>query len=297
MSVFEKHERILCSVSGGSDSDLLVDFCRKLDPEGKKVTYVFYDTGLEYQATKKHLSDLEKSGITIHRQMAKMPIPLATRIYGQPFMNKRVAEYIHRLQLHDFNWQDKPYEELIKEYPRCHSALMWWCNKNKAKMMNIENNKYLKEFIIDHPPTFPISSACCQKAKKDTAHQLEKEMGFDLVVLGIRKSEGGVRSVIPSCYTKGSDKADVYRPLFWFSSSDKALYEELFNIQHSCCYTEYGFKRTGCCCCPFGRDVFHELSLCETYEPALATAVKRVFAQSLSYTKAYMDFCEAKRTA
>lgn len=58
------YEKVMVSVSGGSDSDILLDLCAKLD-ESKKCTYVFFDTGLEYQATKEHLKYLEdKYGIT-----------------------------------------------------------------------------------------------------------------------------------------------------------------------------------------------------------------------------------------
>ena len=58
-------EKAVCSISGGSDSDIVLDLCVKLDAE-HKVTYVFFDTGLEYQATKKHLEELErKYGINI----------------------------------------------------------------------------------------------------------------------------------------------------------------------------------------------------------------------------------------
>jgi len=59
------YNRICCSVSGGSDSDLLVDICARCDVSNK-VEYVWFDTGLEYAATKQHLDFLEqKYHITI----------------------------------------------------------------------------------------------------------------------------------------------------------------------------------------------------------------------------------------
>lgn len=53
-----KYSKILCSISGGSDSDIMLDIVWKCDRENK-VDYVWFDTGLEYQATKDHLQYLE----------------------------------------------------------------------------------------------------------------------------------------------------------------------------------------------------------------------------------------------
>ena len=48
------YNKIFCSVSGGSDSDLILDICHKCDKDNK-VSYGWFDTGLEYQAKKDHL--------------------------------------------------------------------------------------------------------------------------------------------------------------------------------------------------------------------------------------------------
>lgn len=59
---------VLCSISGGSDSDIMLDIVYKVDKD-KKVKYVWFDTGLEYQATKDHLDYLEqKYNIKIERE-------------------------------------------------------------------------------------------------------------------------------------------------------------------------------------------------------------------------------------
>ena len=117
-SVYSKpYKKILVTVSGGSDSDLVVDICKKFDPYSTKTVYVWVNPGLEYKATKEHLDYLEERyGIKIERVRPKMPIPLAVREYGQPFLSKLVSEFMYRLQLHDFKWEDEPYEVLIKKY-------------------------------------------------------------------------------------------------------------------------------------------------------------------------------------
>lgn len=117
------------SVSGGSDSDIMVDLIERVGYSPGKVRYVWFDTGLEYAATKNHLSYLEhRYGISIDRRKAKKPVPISCSSYGQPFYSKMVAMYINRLQNHDFQWENGSYEDLIKKYPKCQSALRWWCN-------------------------------------------------------------------------------------------------------------------------------------------------------------------------
>ena len=114
-SKLSTYRKILCAVSGGSDSDILVHLCATLD-ENKRVTYVFFDTGLEFQATKDHIKYLEsKYGIKIETRKAVKPIPACCKQYGIPFLSKEVSENIDRLQRHGFDWRDGTYEELVKE--------------------------------------------------------------------------------------------------------------------------------------------------------------------------------------
>ena len=62
------YKNIACSISGGSDSDVMLDIIYNCDKD-KKVHYIWFDTGLEYGATKKHLLYLEnKYGIKIERE-------------------------------------------------------------------------------------------------------------------------------------------------------------------------------------------------------------------------------------
>lgn len=107
-----KYKRELCAISGGSDSDIMLDICYMCDKDNK-VDYIWYDTGLEYQATKDHMKFLEERyGIKIKVCKAVKPIPTVCKQYGQPFLSKRVSDYMSRLQRHNFKWEDKPFEEL-----------------------------------------------------------------------------------------------------------------------------------------------------------------------------------------
>ena len=78
---------------------------------------------------------------------------------------------MNRLQKHGFKWEDEPFDELIKKYPKCRSALKWWCNEN-GERLSISRNKWLKEFIVANPPDFFISGDCCYYAKKITCKKI-----------------------------------------------------------------------------------------------------------------------------
>lgn len=292
MAVLEndRAREVCASVSGGADSDIVIDIVSRIR---KDIKYVWFNTGMEYEATKRHLNYLEeKYGIKIERIRANVPVPLAVKRYGYPFLSKMVSEDTGRLQRNGFRFEDKPYEDLLSEYPNCKSSLKWWCNcKGGDSRFNIGKWKYLKDFMIENPPTFPISAGCCVGAKKSTAHDIHKNNNIDLTVTGERKSEGGARAGNSSCFTGAYDKGTaIFRPIFWFKNSDKEEYEQLNDIRHSECYWHYGLKRTGCVGCPFGRRWEQELEIARQYEPKLYKFCLNVFEPSYEYTRGYWKF-------
>ena len=112
----EKDVPMFCSVSGGSDSDIVVDLICKYG-FGKDVDFVFFDTGLEYKATKEHLDDLEeKYGISIRRLKAIKSIPHCCKEYGVPFISKHASNMLSRLQKHNFQFEDEDFDTLYKNF-------------------------------------------------------------------------------------------------------------------------------------------------------------------------------------
>lgn len=295
-----KYKKIICTISGGYDSDITMDICIRCDIENK-ITYVFFDTGLEYKATKEHLKELErKYNVKIAIKKARKPIPKAVKEYGVPFLSKTISEFIERLQRHGFKWEDKPFEELYKEYPKCKAALRWWCNEwDAGSRFNISRNKWLKEYMIDNPPEMAISPKCCEYAKKAVLHGEISENGYDLDITGMRKSEGGARSTrYQSCFKENESGADLYMPIWWYSEKTKEKYKKHYKIKQSECYTKYGLKRTGCAGCPFGKGFESELKIMEQYEPKLFKAANFIFDKSYRYTRnyrSYMAFMEGEK--
>lgn len=295
------HERITASLSGGWDSDILADMIIRCGGK-EKTTFAFFNTGLEYKATKEHIKRLnEKYGIEIQVIPPTKPIPRCVKEHGVPFWSKHASEMIMRLQKHGFKWEDEPLEVLLKKYPRCRSALRWWCNDFKTKKggpsrLNIEWAPWLKEFMIENPPPMRISSKCCTYAKKDPAAKFLIAGDFDLECTGVRKAEGGSRSTsYTTCFTQSLAGPDYYRPLFWLSNADREAYDEHYGLEHSDCYKVWGMKRTGCAGCPFGKDFEEELQLAKKYEPNFYRAANKVFGESYDYTRKYLQFREEKK--
>ena len=297
------YDKILCSVSGGSDSDLIIDLCQKF-ADSKKIEYTFFDTGLEFEATKEHIDYLEKRyNIKIKKIRAIKPIPTCCKEFGQPFLSKQVSEWISRLQRHNFQWENTDdLEYLMSKYPNCKAALRWWCNDypkalgGKVSSYNINYNAYLKEFMIKYPPEFKISNKCCYYAKKKVAADYKKKEKFDLNMYGVRKAEGGARKgAYKNCFSSKEGKVDEYRPIFWYLEETKRTYEKEYEIVHSRCYTEYGLKRTGCAGCPYARNFEEELDAMREFEPKLYKAVNYVFGDSYAYTRKYKEFVEKQK--
>ena len=289
-------KKVMVSISGGYDSDVMLDMLLRCCPK-EIFTFVFFDTGIEYEATKRHLDYLEKKyDIIIDRQRAAVPVPLGVKKYGLPFLSKYASEMIHRLQRNKFDFAgdgNKDFDELLSKYPKCKVALKWWCNQHpKNSSFNIARFYALKEFMIANPPDFAISAQCCEGAKKQPSHKYEKANKFDCKCLGLRKSEGGIRTTVyKNCFTYDSSSSiQNYRPIWWFTDADKQTYVDYYLLVLSDCYIVYGMTRTGCAGCPFNSKFENDLEILKQHEPKLYKAVIAIFGKAYEYTRKYREF-------
>lgn len=282
----------VCSISGGSDSDIMLDILEKIRGN-RKVIYVFFDTGIEYAATKKHLNELEKKyGITIIREKAAIPVPNGCKKYGLPLVSKEISQRISELQAHGFQWEDEPYEILSQKYTNCVAGLKWWCGlKGRYSISQV-----FKEFMSLNPPSFKISKKCCDGAKKQVAKSFYKKHSCSLSIVGERRAEGGVRATShSSCFSNPTSGIPHYRPLYFWTDKDKQEYKEHYGVTYSDCYEVYGMTRTGCAGCPFNSKFEDTLKIIHLYEPQLEVAVNNIFGDSYDYIRKYKQFKESKK--
>lgn len=295
-----QHSRIAISYSAGSDSDIMADLIELIKPHNfsGEIRYVFFNTGLEYDATLCHIAETErKYSIAIERITSRKTIPVACKEHGIPFICKDVSNAMNRLQRHNFDWNDPEETATTEKYGRCQSALDWYYNryvltgKGKSKY-NINRFKLLREFLMVNPPKFMISDKGCDYAKKNVSKEFDKEFKPDLKIVGMRKAEGGRRiGRIHNCFTPANGNIVAnYRPLWFWTDEDKQIYKEWRDIRYSDCYEVWGFKRTGCVGCPCSSKALQELQIAKQFEPNKVKAAFSVFGKSYEYLEAYNEF-------
>lgn len=308
-----EHPNAICSYSGGADSDILIDLIERtrrlfnLPP----VTYAFFNTGLEMKATKDHVKAVaEKYGVEIQEHRPKVNIVKASREHGIPFVSKIMSYGLEEwqkkgipLSIADEYAQadDKAAkrQELRERYPKCESVINFLCCCNAAGeprpniQLVINSSKWMLDFLKENPPDFKISAKCCDYCKKQLAHRVQK--GFDMIITGERRDEGGMRSVprkdnTALCFTETSSGQYRLRPLYYVTDADKAWYKEEYGIRYSDAYEVYGLKRTGCCGCPISFRAVDDLEMISKYEPNVAKAAWNIFGKSYLYRQQYVEY-------
>lgn len=308
-----EHPNAICSYSGGADSDIMVDLIERtrhifnLPP----VRYVFFNTGLEMKATKDHVKvTAEKYEIEIDVCRPEVNIVNAVRRYGVPFVSKIMSAGLSEWQKKDIPLSiAKEYEqaedktakrqELRERYPKCESVINFLCCCNAAGeprpniQLVINSSKYMRDFIEEYPPDFKISAKCCDYCKKKVAHKIQK--GYDMIITGERRDEGGMRSVprkdnTALCFTETSSGQYRLRPLYYVSDKDKAWYKERYGIKYSDAYEVYGLTRTGCCGCPISYKAVDDLEKIGKYEPNVVKAAWNIFGKSYEYRMKYNEY-------
>jgi len=158
----------------------------------------------------------------------------------------------------------------------------------------------LCEFIDRYHPDFAISAKCCDCCKKQPAHRVQK--GYDMIVTGERRTEGGVRSVAKkgsgaTCFSETASGQCRLRPLYYVSDADKAWYKDYYGIRYSDAYEVYGLTRTGCCGCPISYKAVDDLEKIRPYEPNVVKAAWNIFGKSYEYRARYNAYKEARKKA
>lgn len=312
-----QYPNAICSYSGGSDSDILIDLIERVRKVFNlpSVDYVFLNTGLEMKATKDHVKAIAKKyGVEIREIRPRVGIVQASREHGIPFVSKIMSAGLEGVQTKniplsiydEYNSATdkvKKRKELKERYPKSESVINFLCccnSKGEPRpdiQLVINSSKFMLDFIKQNPPDFKISAKCCDYCKKQAAHRVQK--GYDVIITGERRDEGGMRSVprkdnTSLCFTETSSGQYRLRPLYYVSDADKAWYKEYYGIRYSDAYEVYGMKRTGCCGCPISYRAVDDLELIRPYEPNVVKAAWNIFGKSYEYRAKYNEYKEKR---
>lgn len=315
----KEHPKAICSYSGGSDSDIMLDLIERtreifnLPP----VAYVFFNTGLEMKATKNHVkATAQKYGVEIEEVRPKINIVQSTRKYGIPFVSKSYSEALSswqkrknipfriREEYNNATDKKKKYLEFVEKYPKSKQLIRYiiGCDSKGCESKNnqLKFPDVLMDFLEFYRPDFRISAKCCDYCKKQPAHEAQK--GFDMIITGERFAEGGNRttsfnsggtirdeSQTPCFFSMASGQFRL-RPLYYVTDKDKAWYKEYYDVQYSDAYEVYGLTRTGCCGCPISYKAVDDLEKIWPYEPNVVKAAWNIFGKSYEYRRKYNEY-------
>ncbi|MBR3445596.1 MAG: phosphoadenosine phosphosulfate reductase family protein [Prevotella sp.] len=314
-SKLTRYPKAICSYSGGSDSDTMLDLIERTRQVFglKPVKYVFFNTGLEMEATKRHVKEIpEKYGVDIETIRPKRNIVLATREHGLPIFSKIFSfafEDIQRKniplsvvkeykQCETVTEKQKKFTELVEIFKRA-DVIAYICSCDRKgvpaeNQLSLSSYPFLLDFALENPPKFKISKRCCDECKKKPAHEAQK--GFDLITTGERFYEGGLRSTsVSGCFNEQANGQFRLRPLFFVTDSDKVWYKERYGLRYSDAYEVYGMKRTGCCGCSISARAVEDLEIIGQYEPKLKKAAWAVFGDAYRYRQQYVEYRDRRR--
>lgn len=235
--------QVYISFSGGKDSTVLLDICRKLYPD---IPAVFVDTGLEYP----EIRDFVRTQDNVIWIRPEMNFKTVIINKGYPILSKEKALYIRQCQ-------NKTDNNSITRRLRLDGIRS---DGVKVKVGKIpEKWKYL----VDAP--FKISEQCCDIMKKTPFHRFERETRKKPYT-GIMASESLIRERQWLKYgcnafeNKGGQKS---MPLSFWTEQDVLGYLRGCGIPYCSVYGEIlqddkgkfyttGLDRTGCMFCGFG---------------------------------------------
>lgn len=254
---------VYISFSGGKDSTVLLDICRKMYPDMKAV---YVDTGLEYPEIKEFVKSFNNVDII----RPKLTFKQIVEKYGYPFISKPVSNTVAMAKK---NVAQGNYETTrVKK-------LQGIMDDGKGGKSQFNYEKYL--FLLEAP--FLISDKCCDYSKKKPSEEYESQTGRkpilgQLTAESIKRRNGWLKTGCnafeskrqqsnPMAFWKEQDVlhyiyenklpiASVYGDVVVVDEDEDGMkYENVFGFaeyDQDKKLTTTGCTRTGCMWCGFG---------------------------------------------
>lgn len=253
------------SFSGGKDSTVLlalIKMCQDIYTVGD-IPAVFSNTGIEMGVTVDFVKWVKDNWypnvVTIRPEH---PFPWVLEHEGKPLKSKLKAKELH--QWHYGKRSDKLLLLLLLrgQYGSDHFA---------SKHLIADKDMHM---VSDDFP-IKMSDKCCLWMKKKPFEKYAKDNGMAGCYQGIRMTEGGAREQNYLMRVKNGGKPCTWlkhgviqkAPIIDWADEDIEEFIEKYKVPLSKAYTEFNFKRTGCCACPFALDVDHNLEYLFNHEP------------------------------
>lgn len=217
-------DKVYLSFSGGKDSTVLLDLCRKLYPN---ILTVFCSTGNEYPDIIKFVNQKKEEGVNLQIIHPSLTPKQVWEKYGFPLVSKETASKIHK----------------VRYNPTTDTSKMIM-GDGKYRL------PYKWRWLVYEP--FETTAQCCDKLKKEPFHKFNKATGR-VPILGTMASESNLRKMRyikdGGCNVFG--KSPKSQPLSIWTEQDIWDYIQRYNLPIADIYYK-GAKRTGCMGCGFG---------------------------------------------
>lgn len=224
-------DKVYVSYSGGKDSEVLVDICRKLYPN---ILIVFVNTGVELPGTVKQVLKRKKEGWNIETVIPKKRFVDIVKEYGYPVVSKEQSQYIHQYRV---------------------------AKSEKTKETRLNGNKYGRGKVSDKwkyliEADFKISDRCCHWLKKEPIKRIERERELKGIV-GTMAGESSQRksTYLQTGCNSFDSKRPISKPLGFWNEEDIWEYIKINNLEISEEYTKNGRCRTGCSFCLYSAHI------------------------------------------
>ena len=218
------------SFSGGRDSTVLLDICRRF--VNKDMKAVFDNTGNEFPEIVKFVRQFENVTII----SPKLNIREVISNIGFPLISKEVAKGIREAKT-------TRSERLLKKR-------LFGTDCAKGYITGKIPNKW--QFLIKEP--FMVSEMCCDVLKKRPLARYQRETG-EVPIIGTMAQESNARQQLyirrGGCNSFQAGHLASY-PLSIWTETDIKAYIQRFDIPICSLYSYEGCKRTGCMFCGFG---------------------------------------------
>jgi 3'-phosphoadenosine 5'-phosphosulfate sulfotransferase (PAPS reductase)/FAD synthetase len=222
-------DKYMLSYSGGRDSHFLYWFIKDYMKDDK-IEIVGINTGMEHKEILRRI--LDNSDTVLKPIMNKFEIK---EKYGIPCFTKKQDEQIQRYQ----GGSKSKYT-----YDLVHQTNKTTYNLNNTASYLTATNQLHK-----------VSNKCCLYTKKKPMKLYAKKVGKDSII-GVRADESKSRKdVYKSCFTKQG----TFTPIFDLTNDMLKEIEKRYNIEIPKIYNY--IDRTGCMGCPYGHNIYKELSL------------------------------------
>lgn len=218
------------SFSGGKDSTVLLDICRRF--VSRDIKAVFDNTGNEFPEIVQFVRTVENVTIIT----PKLNIRQIIANNGFPLISKETAHGIRQAK--------------TTKSERLRKIRFQGTNPSKGMTSGKIPDKW--QFLVNEP--FMVSEKCCDILKKRPFARYQRETG-ELPIIGTMASESRLRQqqyiLRGGCNSWKENHLASY-PLSIWTEADIWAYIRKFNIPICSLYGRQGCNRTGCMFCGFG---------------------------------------------